>query len=50
MEALIVGYYLGLFVFALNGLIWVAQRNERVAARARDDRLRRILMARKGKL
>lgn len=49
MEALIGVYYVGLFIFALNGLIWMAQRSERVAAKAREERLIRILMARKGK-
>lgn len=49
MEALVFGYYLGLLVFALNGLIWMGMRQERYVMKARDDRLRKLLMARRPK-
>lgn len=41
-------YYVGLLIFALNGLQWMALRQERAAARVRDERIVRLLMARKG--
>jgi predicted GIY-YIG superfamily endonuclease len=40
-------YYVGLLLFALNGLIWMAQRSERKEALAREDRLKELLTRKK---
>jgi len=39
--------YFGLLVFALNGLVLVGIRGERVRIKAYEDRLRRLLMRRR---
>jgi ferritin-like protein len=44
---LVAAYYLGLTVFALNGLVMMGQRNLARDARMRDERLRRLLLRRK---
>jgi ferritin-like protein len=41
---LIAAYYLGLTVFALNGLVMLGQRNLAREARVRDERLRRLML------
>ena len=47
MEAVILVYYVGLMLFALNGLVWFAQRSERVEAVAREERLKELLLRKK---
>ena len=44
METVILAYYLGLMVFMFNGFIYLGMRNERLEAKAREERLRRLLM------
>jgi hypothetical protein len=47
MEAIITVYYIGMMIFALNGLVWMGMRSERIAARAREDRLKELLTRKK---
>jgi hypothetical protein len=45
MEALIVlALYAGCFIFALNGLLMMGMKAERIKLKAQEERLRRILM------
>lgn len=44
MASVVVGYYLGLFVFAINGLVMMAMRQERVKRKADEERWRKLLM------
>jgi hypothetical protein len=36
-------YYIGLGMFMLNSIIWMGQRNERVVAKVREERLKQLL-------
>ncbi len=47
MEIVLLGYYLGLLVFAINGLVWLGYKQERHAAKAREDRIIRLLQSRR---
>jgi uncharacterized membrane protein len=45
MIALLFGFYIGLFIFAINGLLLHAVRAKQIELRAQEDRIRRLLMA-----
>lgn len=50
---ILLAWYVGLMLFALLGLQWVAMRQQKVVLRAEQDRIRRMLMRvklRKGRL
>lgn len=44
MGEIMLVWYVGLFIFAINGIQLVALRHERAVSRARDERLYRLLM------
>ena len=44
-EVFVIGaMYAGLFIFALNGLQWMALRNKQFEIKAESERARRLLM------
>lgn len=44
MDAVIAGYYLGLFIFALNGLQLIALRQRQRELAVKEEDLRRLLL------
>jgi len=44
MTVLILGFYLGLLVFALNGLQWMALINKQRELKVTEERIVRLLM------
>ena len=44
MDMIIAGFYLGLFIFALNGLQWIALQQKTRELAAKEDDIRRLLM------
>lgn len=47
MVEIIMGYYIGLFIFALNGLQWMAMRQRDQALKVREERLAKLLLRRR---
>lgn len=47
MEAMIVGYYIGLFIFAINGIQWMALRQAKREHAAAHERLMRLIASKR---
>lgn len=47
MALAIFGFYIGLFIFAINGLILVGLKQERYRIKAYEERLKRLYLRRR---
>lgn len=47
MVDIVMAYYIGLFIFALNGLQWVALRQQQQSLKVREERLAKLLLRRR---